>query len=385
MDKQTPDSSCSATAYLCGVKANFLTTGVNANVKMGDCSAAKDPANRVYSLAYHAQQASKSTGIVTTVTVTHASPAGVFGHTANRFWECDGDVVRMGADPSQCEDLAAQLITGETGKNLDVILGGGRTKFFPQNQKDSDGNVGERLDNINLIAEWRRRHQNGRVVFSKEALNKINYGSTDALLGLFTPNYMAYNVDADRAKEPSLTEMTLAAIKVLEKNPKGYFLFIEGGKIDIGSHANLAHIALDETNELSKAIEAALEHVDLDETLVVATADHSHSLTISGFADRGQNILGSMDSLVQGGSFSELDDQNGGNPYSILNYATGPGFQSLIDANGRRVNLGDKDMSKVSAFRFLIFWYNVYFLRIRSKPSLPISSSLQHIVRIARW
>lgn len=325
-----------------------MTIGVNANVKQRDCAAANDPENRVYSLAYHAQQAGKSTGIVTTCTVTHASPAGAFGHTPQRFWECDGDIAKMGADPKKCEDLATQLITGETGKNFKVILGGGRTKFFPRTMKDANGNVGERLDKVNLISEWHRRHLDGRIVFSKDGLDTVNYATTDSLLGLFTPSHMSNNLQRDPAKEPSLAEMTLAAIKMVEKNPKGYFLFIEGGKIDIANHRNLARVALDETNEFSKAIEAALEHVNLDETLIVVTADHSHSLSISGFADRGADILGKMDSVAEGPINSDGDLLEGEGPFTILNYATGPGYSSLRDVNGERVDFKTWNMSKSS-------------------------------------
>lgn len=343
MDKQTADSACSATAYLCGVKTNFLTLGVNANVTLKDCAAANDPANRVYSLAYHAQQAGKSTGIVTTVTVTHASPGGAFGHTAHRIWECDADIVKMGEDPNVCADLATQLVTGETGSNFNVILGGGRTKFFSRKLKDSQGNVGERLDGKNLITEWRKRHKNGRVVFSKSSLEQVNFDNTDSLLGLFAPGYMEYNVDADRSKEPSLTEMTLAAIKMVEKNPDGYFLFIEGGKIDVSSHENKARIAVDETYEFSKAIQAALDYVNLDETLIIATADHSHALTLSGYADRGFNVMGTMDSIDE---TSNKEDDVLNLPFAILNYATGAGRNNIIDPDGHEMNLNNLDMSE---------------------------------------
>lgn len=319
---------------------------MNGKVKVRDCAGAKDPANRVYSLAYHAQHAGKSTGIVTTVTVTHASPGGAFGHTSHRFWECDADIAAMGGNPRKCEDLATQLITGETGKNFDVILGGGRTKFFPKELKDFEGNVGERLDRVNLINEWRRRHLGGRVVFSKSGLDQVNYNTTSSLLGLFTPSHMSYNLHRDPVKEPSLSEMTLAAIKMVENNPQGYFLFIEGGKIDGANHENKARIALDETIEYSKAIEAALERVNLDETLIIATADHSHSLSISGFAERGVDILGTMNSITENVDAKDSESSNDGKPVAILNYGTGPGLGSIRDAQGNIRDLSKQNMSK---------------------------------------
>ncbi|TMW39322.1 hypothetical protein DOY81_015599, partial [Sarcophaga bullata] len=86
---QVPDSACTATAYLCGVKANVVTIGVSAAVEFNNCSMSMDPANHVSSIAAWAKKAGKSTGFVTTTTLTHASPAGMYAHTANRFWECD--------------------------------------------------------------------------------------------------------------------------------------------------------------------------------------------------------------------------------------------------------------------------------------------------------
>lgn len=75
-DKQTADSACSATAYLTGIKANYATIGVNSKVKFNDCQASLQNKNQVSSLMQWAQKAGKSTGIVTTTRITHASPAG---------------------------------------------------------------------------------------------------------------------------------------------------------------------------------------------------------------------------------------------------------------------------------------------------------------------
>jgi alkaline phosphatase len=91
---------------------------------------------------------------------------------------------------------------------------------------------------------------------------------------------------------PTLAEMAVSAVDVLSKNPKGYFLLVEGGKIDMGSHLNNAKRTLTETVEFSKAIAAVLAKIDLKDTLVVVTADHSHGLVISGYAPRNAPILG---------------------------------------------------------------------------------------------
>lgn len=76
MDYQVPDSACTATAYLCGVKANEGTIGVTGDVELGNCEASTNTSNHVYSIARWSQLAGKRTGLVTTTRVTHASPAG---------------------------------------------------------------------------------------------------------------------------------------------------------------------------------------------------------------------------------------------------------------------------------------------------------------------
>lgn len=73
---QVPDSACTSTAYLSGVKGNVATIGVTGRVKLGDCEASLEEANRVFSIARWSQLKNKKTGFVTTTRVTHASPAG---------------------------------------------------------------------------------------------------------------------------------------------------------------------------------------------------------------------------------------------------------------------------------------------------------------------
>lgn len=73
---------------------------------------------------------------------------------------------------------------------------------------------------------------------------------------------------------------------------------MEGGRIDQAHHANMAHLALDETLELEAAVEVALQTVDLAETLVVVGADHSHAFTINGYPDRGRDVLGACGALA---------------------------------------------------------------------------------------
>ena len=91
----------------------------------------------------------------------------------------------------------------------------------------------------------------------------------------------------DTAGEPSLTEMTLKALDILEKNETGYLLQVEAGRVDHALHAGNAYRALNDGVEFANAIAATLERVDLDETLIIVSSDHGHTL---GFA-QGWNLV----------------------------------------------------------------------------------------------
>lgn len=271
-----------ATAYLCGVKTNSGTIGVTGRVKMNDCFAGNNPNNRLTSIARWAQQAGKSTGIVTTTRITHASPAGAYANVANRDYECDADVLKFKQDPVECNDIATQLINGATGREFNVILGGGRTKFLPVDVLDEDGKRGERQDGINLIDEWRIQKESigGVYVHDKSGLDGCDFNKTNYLMGLFASDHLAYHLEANHEKQPTLAEMTEAAIKILSKNPNGFFLFVEGGKIDHAHHSTETRKALDETVEFAEAVRIATELTDTKDTLIVTTSDHSHTMTI---------------------------------------------------------------------------------------------------------
>lgn len=275
-----------------GIKANYYTIGVTGNVRINDCQAANHTINHASSLMQWAQNAGKRTGIVTTTRLTHASPAGTFAHVANREFECDADVTRYNQSAAECSDIAKQMILNAPGKNLDVIFGGGRSKFIDEHSVDEQKFAGQRKDGLHLIDMWRKQNPSGKYVYDRDGLKGIKCGDTKKILGLFSPDQLAYNLDADRSKEPSLEEMTVAAINILNVGETGYVLFVEGGRIDHGHHEGLAHKALDETAEFSKAIQAAVDLTDSANTLIVVTADHSHTMSISGYPARGTNILG---------------------------------------------------------------------------------------------
>lgn len=141
---------------------------------------------------------------------------------ANRDWETDGDALAV--DMAVCPDIAHQLIYGETGRNLNVILGGGATKFIPTEEEDHYGNKGERRDEENLIETWLKQKEEigaeAKYVYDRDGLLEVN-GDEEYLLGLFSPGHMAYHLDADEEQAPTLEEMTEAAIKILSKAEEG--------------------------------------------------------------------------------------------------------------------------------------------------------------------
>ena len=331
IDQQVPDSAATATAILCGVKANFYTLGVNANVKLNETNCGLVRENQVSSLLRQAQEAGKSTGVVTNTRITHATPAAAYAHTSNRRWESDAQMPRGGGgggdeEGAQCKDIARQLVEDEPGSKLNVVLGGGRRSFFSNNFLDPGplGSPGLRLDGRNLIDQWilQRRaqsQQNYAFVNCTRDLRSINVDKTDYLLGLFSFSHMAYEELRDQSPlgEPSLSEMTEIAIRILSKNPRGYVLLVEGGRIDHAHHENVAGVALRETIALGWAVQAARNMVDARDTLLGVTADHAHALTLNGLAPRGNPILG----------LSRFREKSSQVPFTTLLYGNGPGNQ----------------------------------------------------------
>lgn len=278
VDRIVPDSAATATSYLCGVKANYNTIGINAGVLLNDCN--ENVANRVTSIAKWSIDAGKSAGVVTTTRVTHASPAGTYASVANRNWENNVEMEEVcGADSSKLNDIAEQLVHGETGKHFKVILGGGKREFIDSKLFEK----GRRSDGKNLIEEWLTLSPNRKFVEEKEELLNVNVDEIDRLLGLFTNGHMKFHLEDKKQKQPTLAEMTQKAIEMLRKDENGYFLFVEGGKIDIAHHDTSAIYALDETAEFSKAIELARQMTSEEDTLIVVSSDHSHTMSFAGY------------------------------------------------------------------------------------------------------
>uniref|UniRef100_A0A0A9YX71 Alkaline phosphatase n=1 Tax=Lygus hesperus TaxID=30085 RepID=A0A0A9YX71_LYGHE len=226
VDSQVADSACSATAYWTGVKGNIKTIGVTAAVKReGNCSSITEETSPT-SLLNWAQDAGKSTGVVTTTTVTHASPAGGYAHILNRNMESDAEVIKLNRDPKECTDIAQQLIYNVPGKNLNVIMGGGRANFYPVDAQNESGTKGKRKDGKNLIDAWvdnKKLDGKRSYVWNREQLLNADLNNTDYLMGLFSNEHLQFYQLADKKVQPSLAEMTEAAVKVYKRIPKASY------------------------------------------------------------------------------------------------------------------------------------------------------------------
>lgn len=327
-DSQVADSAGTITAIMTGVKTKTGVLGVDERVRRGRFESVA--AARVPTLLEEAEDRGLSTGIVSTATVTHATPAGCYAHVPFRFWEDDSRLTPE-ARTKGFPDIARQLLELRHGDGVEIALGGGRNHFRPTSEADPEepGARGARLDGRDLVREWREGRPGSVYVWNRDQLLELDRERTSRVLGLFEPGDMKFESERakDRAGEPSLAEMTRVAIELLGRDPDGYFLMVEGGRIDHGHHVGSAYQALADTIALSDAVKVALEATDPDETLIVVTADHGHTLTISGYPRRGNPILGkvvAVDWLSEDRVTVALDALE--RPYTTLSYANGPGY-----------------------------------------------------------
>jgi alkaline phosphatase len=327
---QVTDSAPSMAAYMTGVKMN------NEVISMTPDTMAFDAVGNSYlngadstcptwgngssvpTLLEIAKAAGMGTGAVTTTRITHATPAVTYAHICHR----DGE-----------NTIAAQAVPGGTGYNnalgdgVDVLLGGGRKYFLPTSISG-----GARTDGRNLTTEFQAKGYT--YVKSKTEFNAVAAASTSKLVGLFNSSHMNYDIDRlddPTIDEPSLSDMTTKAIDILSKNPKGFFLMVEGGRIDHALHETTAKKALQDTVAFDNAIQTAITKMkavdpDLKNTLIVVTADHDHTLVLNGYAARTgkttatePGVLGLVKSYVN----RVLSGDVTGLPYTIIGFGNG--------------------------------------------------------------
>lgn len=326
-DSQTPDSAGTMTAMITGVKTRMGFLAVGQIPERGDCDGGHT--QPVASALTLAKRAGLATGVVTTTRITHATPGATYAHVTERNWESDADMpgtLRGGA----CKDIARQLLDYARGTGIDVVLGGGLNKFLPAAKADPryPNARGSRMDGRNLMAEWRKAQPKTAFVSTGTELAALDLDKTGKLVGLFNGDHLSYEYDrvADKEDEPSLAEMTRAAINVLKRGDKGFVLVVEGGRIDHAHHSGNAYRALHDTIAFSDAIRAADELTSADDTLIVVTADHAHTMSFVGYPQRGNPILGKVFGKAGEDEPPSLVKDLLGKPYTTLVYANGPGY-----------------------------------------------------------
>ncbi|MBW8191472.1 alkaline phosphatase [Neiella marina] len=362
VDAQTPDSAGTMTAMMSGVKTDVGVIGVDEDIERGECSTVDG--NELVTALELAEIAGKSTGIISTARITHATPAATYAKSADRNWEDISDMPETGAE--DCEDIASQLVNFEANlearydgldvDGIEVAMGGGRRHFLPKdatyNSPDAVSSTeGDRTDGRDLTAEWQAMYPTGSYVYDQTGFESVNTASTTKLFGLFNESHMQYEADRhnDVAGEPSVADMTRTAIEILDNNDDGFFLMVESGRIDHGHHAGSAYNALTDTIAFADAVQAAVEMTNADETLIIVTADHSHVFTIAGYPKRGNPILGKVVAVGETAPTEASD----GTPYTTLGYTNGRGFMDLGDETnadagyGMDINAGRMDLTDV--------------------------------------
>lgn len=323
VDAQVPDSAGTMSAIVTGEKTRIGHISVAAAAPHGDCEAAL--ANELPTVLELAEARGLATGVISTARFTHATPAATYAHVPNRDWESDAQLSAAARD-SGCRDIARQFVEFAHGDGIEVAFGGGRAPFLPADVADPEhpGVTGVRSDGRNLIEEWRRGGADRTYVWNREQFDALSPAAPGPVFGLFEPSHMQFEADRpnDPAGEPSLAEMTEFAIEKLAADPDGFFLMVEGGRIDHAHHGGNAYRALADTVALSEAVATALRLTDAAETLILVTADHSHTMTMSGYPRRGNPILGNVETPL-----GELATDLEGRPYTTLGYANGPGYR----------------------------------------------------------
>jgi alkaline phosphatase len=322
-DSQTSDSAGTMTAIITGVKTKKGMLSISDEANQGDCKSSKG--NELRTALELAEMKGLSTGVVSTARLTHATPAATYAHVASRDWEHNSSI------GNGCKDIASQFIDFSYGDGIEVAMGGGRREFMPNTAPKIEGKSGKRTDGRDLREEWRAKYPDGVYVETNAEFDAIDVSKNKKVLALFNPSHMHYEADRknDKGGEPSLSEMTKKAIKILKNSSKGFFLMVESGRIDHAHHAGNAFNALNETVELSKAVAIADALTSDEDTLIIVTADHSHVFTMAGYPVRGNPILGKVKESDGKGGEKGYTLGEDGKPFTTLGYANGRGFMDL--------------------------------------------------------
>lgn len=232
-DNYITDSGAAGTALASGTKTKNGAIGMDAAGKP------------VKSILEIAEEHGLATGLVSTSSVTHATPASFIAHQSSR---------------GSYEDIAIDFLKTD----IDVFIGGGYDHFV------------KRKDKLNLNDSLKFR---GYEVDT--SMSVILNSASRKLAGLTAPLQNPYRL---KGRGDMLPASSGKAIEILSKNPKGFFLMIEGSQIDLAAHAQRADTVIDETLDFDKAVGVALDFAQNDgHTLVIVTADHeTGGVTIVG-------------------------------------------------------------------------------------------------------
>lgn len=245
------DSAAAATAIACGKKTNNHYSGVDPDGKP------------VYSSALAAKEAGKKVGIVSTVTITHATPAGFYAHRKSR-----GDAYGIAIDLAN--------------SGFDFFAGGGLDTKYNDKKHPEYAACGNAYDYAAT--------KGYRIVRTRDEFLALK-PSDGKILTRFCDGAFEDAIDIREAKNPSLAEIVAKAIEMLD-NEKGFFLMAEGGRVDWSGHANDAATNLREILALDAAVKVALAFLEKhpEETLVVTTGDHETGGLSMGFSGTGYSI-----------------------------------------------------------------------------------------------
>ncbi|MFH1032903.1 MAG: alkaline phosphatase, partial [Pseudomonadota bacterium] len=253
-DSVVADSAPAATAYATGLRTADKLIGL-APPDQGMLPGQASPAGQAYrplaTVLEAARLSGRSTGLVATSRITHATPAGFAAHVSHR---------------NQEDAVAKQM----AHQGLTVFLGGGLDHFLPQEKG------GKRPDGLDLWAELGQRGY--KTVQNRKDLLEFKAVRGGKLAGLFASSHL--KADRERAElapeEPSLAEMTAKALEVLSQNPKGFFLMVEGSQIDWACHANDPGHLVGDLLAYDQAVAVALDFARKNpRTLLIAVSDHN--------------------------------------------------------------------------------------------------------------
>lgn len=254
-DAAIADSAPSGTAMATGFKSHTGFVGVlpDVNSMPGMNPLAKgDERKPLASVLEAAQLTGRATGIIATSEIMHATPADFTAHDPSR---------------KNYDNLSEQQVYQE----VDVVLGSGESYFTKE----------ERGDGEDLVSEIKNMGYDYVTT-----IEEMNNSDSEKIWGMFAPVDMAYDFDRDHAKEPSLAEMTAKAISTLNKNENGFFLLVEGSKVDWAAHANDPIGVISDTLAFDNAVKVALDFAKKDgNTVVISVTDHGNGgITIGNTA-----------------------------------------------------------------------------------------------------